>query len=102
MVRTVVRGFKMPESVALTWAKQLAIEMPPGHALYGVPTKLLARRHDDDALYELLDDSGRVANVHLTSSKTMERLPWPRTDVYASLQEWSDKVMVPEHEEWSS
>jgi hypothetical protein len=91
-----------PESVALTWAKQLAAEAPLGHALYGVPTKFLARGNGDDALYELLDGSGRVANVHLTWSKSRERLPWPGTDVYGSIQEWITKVMVPEHEEWSS
>lgn len=82
--------------------RQLEVELPPGHVLYGVPVKVLARGNGDDVLFELLDGSGRVADVHLTWSKGRERLPWPGTDVYASLQDWAEKVMGPEHQEWAS
>ncbi|WP_109125445.1 hypothetical protein [Dyella sp. C11] len=90
-----------PESVALTLERQLAIEVPPGHVLYGVQAKLLARGNGDDALFELMDGSGRVAGVHLTWGKSTERLPFPGTTVYGSLEEWVSQVMVPEHEDWS-
>jgi hypothetical protein len=90
------------ERFALTWEKRLAIEVPAGHVLYGLPTKLLARGNGDDALFELMDGTGRVAHVHLTWSKSVERLPCPGTAVYGSLEEWATRVMVPEHEEWSS
>jgi hypothetical protein len=90
------------EQVAQGLQRQLQTEVPPGHALYGMPVKLLARGKGDDAIFELLDESGRVANVHLTWSTSQERLPWPGTDIYCSLQEWIEKVMVPEHEEWVS
>lgn len=92
----------LPERVAQTWEKQLAIEVPAAHVLYCLPTKLLARGNGDDALFEVMDGSGRVAHVHLTWSKSAERLPWPGATVYGSLEEWVAKVMVPEHEEWSS
>jgi hypothetical protein len=93
---------QMGEHIAQGWQRQLQIEVPPGHALFGVPVKLLARGNGDDALFEILDGSGRVANVHLTWSKSQERLPWPGTDIYSSLQDWVEQVMVPEHQEWVS
>ncbi len=93
---------QMGEQVAQGWQRQLQIEVPPGHVLYGVPVKLLARGNGDDALFELMDGSGRVANVHLTWSKSQERLPWPETDIHSSLQDWVEKVMIPEHQEWVS
>jgi hypothetical protein len=93
---------QMGEQIAQGWQKQLQIEVPPGHALFGVPVILLARGNGDDALFELLDGSGRVANVHLTWSKSQERLPWPGTDIFSSLDEWIEKVMVPEHQEWAN
>ena len=53
--------------------RQLEVELPPGHVLYGVPVKVLARGNGDVVLFELLDGSGRVADVHLTWSKGRER-----------------------------
>lgn len=76
--------------------------MPRGHILYGITLKLLARGNGDDALFELLDGSGRVADVHLTWSKSQERLPWPGTDIYRNLNEWCEQVMVSEHKEWQN
>ncbi|WP_029913258.1 hypothetical protein [Pelobacter seleniigenes] len=91
---------QMGEQIAQSWQRQLQIEVLPGHSLFGKPVKLLARGNGDDALFEILDGSGRVANVHLTWSKSQERLPWPRTDIYSGLQDWGERVMVPEHQEW--
>lgn len=79
--------------------KQLEREVPPGHCMYGLPVKLLARGNGDDALFQILDGSGRVADVHLTWSKSQERLPWPCAMIYQSLEEWVEKVMLPEHRE---
>jgi hypothetical protein len=91
----------MDERFKESWQRQLAIEVPPGHVLYDVPVRLLARGNGDDALFELVDGTGRVADVHLTWSKSQERLPWPGTDIYSSLQEWVEKVMIPENQEWA-
>lgn len=88
------------ERIARGLEEQIRIELPPGHILYGITVKLLARGNGDDALFELLDGSGRVADVHLPWSKNQERLPWPGTDIYRNLKEWCEQVMVPEHKEW--
>ena len=81
--------------------RQLAREVPPGHCMHGLPAKLIARGNGDDALFQILDGSDRVANVHLTWSKGQERLPWPQTSIYKNLQDWTEKVMLPEHKDWS-
>ena len=85
-----------------TFRKQLKLELPPGHVLYEVPARLIGRGNGDDALFELLDGTGRVAQVHLTWAKVRERLPWPVTAVYDSREDWAEKSMKPEHEEWAS
>lgn len=86
-----------------TFARQLALELSPGHVLYGVPVKLIGR-HDgsDDALFEFLDGSGRVAVVHLTWARGAERPPWPMTAIYGSLAAWAEQRMRPEHEAWAA
>lgn len=80
--------------------RQLVREVPPGHPIYQIPARLVGRGNGDDALFELLDGSGRVADVHLTWSKSQERLPWPITTVYANLQQWAQECMISEHREW--
>jgi hypothetical protein len=90
------------ERLAYGLLRQLQIELPPGHVLYGVPVKVLARGNGDDVLFELLDGTNRVADVHLTWSKGQERLPWPGTDVYSSLRDWVESVMEPEHRDWEN
>lgn len=92
---------RMGEHAVQGWQRQLQIEVPPGHVLYDVPVRLLARGNGDDVLFELLDGSGRVANVHITWSRSRERLPWPETSIYSNLQDWVEKVMEPEHQEWA-
>src|ERR1700761_3179787 len=79
--------------VASTLERQLAIEVPPGHILFGVQVKLIARGNGDDAMFELMEGSGRVAGVHLAWSKSTERLPFPGAAVYGSLEEWASQVM---------
>lgn len=79
--------------------KQLEQEAPPGHCMYGLHVKIIARGIGDDALFEILDGSARVAEVHLTWSKSQERLPWPITTIYQTLDEWVEKVMLPEQKE---
>jgi hypothetical protein len=82
-----------------SFRKQLEREVAPGHVMHGVPVKLIACGNGDDALFQILDGSGRVAEVHLTWSKEQERLPWPGTTIYASLEEWAQKSMCPAHED---
>ncbi|WP_146002127.1 hypothetical protein [Cupriavidus pauculus] len=85
-----------------TFARQLALEVPPGHELFELPARLIGRGLGDDALFEILDGSGRVAVVHLTWSKSRERLPWPITVFYTDMENWIETCMLPEHQEWAN
>lgn len=82
--------------------RQLAVEVPPGHEMFQMPARVIGRGNGDDALFEILDGSGRVAVVRLTWSKSQERLPWPITVFYSSLKEWAENCMLPEHQKWGS
>lgn len=82
------------------FARQLQLEVGPDHALFGLPVRLIGRGNGDDALFDILDGTGRVAVVHLTWAKRTEPLPWPLTTFYSNLHEWVEKCMQPEHEDW--
>lgn len=67
---------------------ELERELPNGHVLADVEVRCLARRLDDDAvLFELVDGSGRVAEVHLTW-RVERHAEWPSATVYRSMIEW--------------
>ena len=66
--------------------------------MFALPVKLIARDGgSDDALFEILDGSGRVAVVHLTWSNGQERLPWPGTRIYPNLQAFAVEEMIPKN-----
>jgi hypothetical protein len=72
---------------------ELRRELKPGNPLFGLPVAAVARRYDqDDVLFELLDGSGRVAQVHLTWVGESERPPWPGTKLFESLTKWAASV----------
>ncbi|MBV7417233.1 hypothetical protein KW830_02050 [Comamonas sp. CMM03] len=87
------------DSYLRTFAEQLARETSPGHALHGVPVQLIGRGNGDDALFALLDGTGRVALVHLVW-QGQQTPPWPATAIFASLEAWRTEHMVPESREW--
>ncbi len=66
---------------------ELSRELAPGHALFGMPLSVLARRLDrDDVLVSIDDGSGRVALVHLTWSREPEsNVAFPLSEIYASI-----------------
>jgi hypothetical protein len=77
---------------------ELHIELCPSHSLYGSVVALARRDDQDDVLFELADS--RVAEVHLTWSRKLERDPrWPRTILFASVAMWAENQMRPLHEE---
>lgn len=88
------------ESFHETFRKQLELEVSLGHAMYQIPARLIARGNGDDALFQILDGSERVAVVHLTWSKSQEHLPWPITSIYASIEEFIKEVMLLENKDW--
>jgi len=79
--------------------RELESEVGPDHPLQGIETRLVARGNGDDALFELLDGTGRFAVVHLTWARHPEPLPWPATELYNSLQSFVTDRMIPEHAE---
>ena len=81
---------------------QLASELSPGHALFGIPVRALARRQDrDDVLFELLDSSSRVAVVHLTHSVNVSPA-WPSTEFFPNLSAWQSERMAPDVAEFNA
>jgi hypothetical protein len=75
-------------------AGEAARELSDGHPLYGKKLKAIARRQDqDDVLFELIDDTPRVAVLHLTWSGKREKPPWPRSDIYQSLDDFAKSRM---------
>lgn len=84
------------------FVRQLQLEVDEGHPLFRVPVQVIARHGgSDDTLFELLDNTGRFAMVHLTWSKSKEAMPWPITTVYASLQDFALTQMCEDNEEYN-
>jgi hypothetical protein len=86
-----------------TFAAQLRLELCEDDPVYGLPARIIARGNGDDTLFQLLDGSGRVAFVHLQWGKPPGRSNYKfRTcsRVYASLEEFRQQHMIPEHNEW--
>ena len=59
--------------------EELQCELPPGHALFGVPLETVAHRGgaSDDVLYRRRDDPQQFVVVHLTWLRRTEILPCP-------------------------
>jgi len=77
---------------------ELAREVGPGHLLWQVPVRVLARRQDcDDVLFALEDGTGRVAVVHLTWQ--IEHDPrWPSIELFDDLEDFRRHRMRSDHE----
>lgn len=91
------------ESFHAAFEAQLRLELCEDDPVYGVPAKIIGRGNGDDALFELLDGSGRVAFVHLQWGKLPGRIGdefRTRSRVYASVEAFRLQHMIPEHHEW--
>jgi len=82
---------------------ELQKELSPQHVLYGVPVVAVALRINcDDVLFAADDPSKTLAVVHLTWTGKVERDPrWPETTLYRGWQDWIDRCMLPDHQEYS-
>ena len=70
---------------------ELQKELKFGHPLYGVPVTAIRRRFDrDDYLFQVVDGSDRVAEVHLTFAGEREKPPCPWTVLHNNLSLWAD------------
>lgn len=81
---------------------ELAKELAPSHALFGVKLRAWARREDqDDVLFVSDEPPVVVAVVHLTwrgHSETDTR--WPHVKVFRSVDEWFTTAMVTDHHQF--
>ena len=76
-------------------------EVKPGHPLYQVDVKAVAKRLDcDDVLYSLFKHSSAFAVVHLTYAISEVSPKWPHTRLFNSLEDWIESCMTPDHEDY--
>lgn len=79
-------------------ATELAREVCPGHPLWQLPVRVLARRQDcDDVLFALEDGTGRVAVVHLTYQAAHDPL-WPSVELFDDFEDFRRRRMQLDHE----
>src|ERR1700735_3945212 len=84
-----------------TFERQLRVEICPDDPIFDIPARIIARGNGDDALFELLDGSGRVAFVHLKWCKGRALGQFrTRASVFENVETFAEKVMRPEHEDW--
>jgi hypothetical protein len=81
---------------------ELARELPPNHVSSGRRvTPIAASAEEDDVLFEVAGVG--LAVVHLTWSGRQESSPvWPRAQLLATFDEWRERVMLPDHHEFSA
>jgi len=79
-------------------------EVAPGHPLFGISTRALARHCDnDDVLFALTDAPSSFAVVHLTWKGAPDSAPnYPSAEYYRSLEEWITLRMTPDHAEYEA
>jgi hypothetical protein len=84
--------------------RELALECGPRHSLHGRKMRAIATRQDcDDVLFVSTDDPFIVAVVHLTYANKPEPDPrWPGTAFFASLDDWLERGMKPDHEDFTT
>lgn len=82
--------------------RELQKEVCRQHVLFNVPVKSIGYRQDcDDALFQLLDGSNRLAVVHLTFAQHPEPDPtWPETRLFENWDAFVHDEMRPVHEDW--
>ena len=83
---------------------ELKKELRTDSELYGVEAQVVAHRCDcDDVLFRILDRPEQFAVVHLTwSGKTDQNKGWPSTELFIDAQDWRNKCMIPDHEDYTA
>src|SRR5262245_57412205 len=82
---------------------ELEREISSTHPLFGYRAISVGRRDDcDDVLFFLPEHDYPLAVVHLTWSGAREKSPaWPHTTFYASVDDWLERCMNPDHIEFA-
>ncbi len=84
------------------FARQLKLEVGPDHPLFNVPARVVGRHGGcDDALFQLLDGSGRFAVVHLTWARSQEPMPWPGHEIFDSFDAFAATRMQEDNDEYN-
>jgi hypothetical protein len=87
---------------ALKAEAELRREMCSGHILFARAVTAIGFRKDcDDVLFCLGNISPRFAVVHLTYQRETKS-EWPETRVFETLEEWEQKCMGPDAEDYAS
>ncbi|HEU5412885.1 MAG TPA: hypothetical protein VFW31_03970 [Candidatus Angelobacter sp.] len=88
---------------AADFDRELQREVSPGHPLFGVQAAAVAMTGSrDDVLFELTGHEYPLAHVHLTwSQKQMNDIRWPRTQFFASWEDWVREKLIPDHDEYN-
>jgi len=71
--------------------RQLAIELSPGHPLWGRSCEVIGRADTNDDILVVCAD-GRFANVHLTWGQGPGNAQYPHTVFYDTTQELNDAL----------
>jgi hypothetical protein len=84
--------------------QELASELGARHPLKGRDLRSIAMRQDcDDVLFASVDDPTVVAVVHLTYANRPESDPRsPETTIFASIEDWLERGMKQDHEDFTS
>ena len=82
--------------------EELAREVGPLHPLRKKKVTAIARRQDcDDVLFSFVGEKS-CAVVHLTYGRKEESDPlWPWTEIFESLDDWRERCMNPDHEDFT-
>jgi hypothetical protein len=83
-------------------AAELLREVAPGHPLHDRPVRIWARRCDCDDVLVLVGNPEQLAVVHLSYASRPDRPPWPKTRIFDSFAEFVEKIMIPDHDEFTS
>ena len=75
---------------------ELKLEVTPGHPLFEIPVRAVARTgHDDDVLFQTQGHPAQLAVVHLTYRGRRESEPkWPSVILYRDIDHWIMRGML--------
>jgi hypothetical protein len=94
------QALSVDEAAMLT--SQLRRELAPGHVLFAIQAKAVAKTANrDDVLFELSDHAKPLAAVHLTwSKKAQADSRWPTVQLFASWDDWVRERLIPDHADY--
>lgn len=83
----------LENSTRMALEAELQRELKVGHPLFRVPVRAICRRdNQDDVLFEVLDGSGRVAEIHMTFDGEWAIPPCPWTCFCENFDAWAVSV----------